>query len=144
MELLPKIDEKRTRANAELILDSYREQRGFATMPVNPKITSSWGDGTAASTAPKEEYSMQWLRVKARKQSAQSFIDFCDSAIRAVPKADLQALLKIRYCNGFETKHPDQTAIDVLDISNASYFTLKHTALIAVAHYLDVVEYLKN
>lgn len=41
MELLP-IDEKKSRAAAEEVLEQYREKRAIVRMPAMPKLTSSW------------------------------------------------------------------------------------------------------
>lgn len=135
MELLP-IDEAKTKLQAEETLMKYREQRGFANMPVSPKITSAWGDGTAASTNERDPYALERLQ---RQERAQSFVRFIDWAISALPKRSHQQLLKVRYCDDAESDHPDMTAMMRLEISSSTYTDRKAKALLAVAHYLNCV-----
>ncbi len=70
MELLP-IDEKKSRAAAEEVLEQYREKRAIVRMPAMPKLTSSWGDGTANSTAPRSHMlNSCWKTVNVLEASA--------------------------------------------------------------------------
>lgn len=135
MELLP-INEGKTKLRAEEILMKYREQRGFANMPVSPKITSAWGDGTSASTGEHDPYALERLQ---RQERAQSFIKFIDWAIAALPKGSHQRLLRVRYCDGAESDHPDMTAMLQLEISSSTYTDRKSKSLLSVAHYLNCV-----
>lgn len=137
MELLP-INEAETKLQAEQILLQYREQRGFANMPINPKVTSAWGDGTAASTVERDPYALERLE---RQEKGNKFISYVDRAVAALPKQTHQELLRARYCEGLETEHPDMTAMDKLDISSSAYTERKNKALLAIAYYLNCVAY---
>lgn len=134
MELLSISDDK-DRAAVEGILNKYRSERGFMRAPINPKITSAWGDGTAASTADRPSYAQERLE---RQSSAQKFCEWCDRCIAAMPKQSHQRLLRIRYCDGPETETPDGTTMAILDISAATYTRRKRNALLAAAWYFGV------
>lgn len=137
MELLP-IDEAKTKLSAEQFLMQYREKAYFAKMPVNPKITSHWGDGSSPSTAERDPYAVERL---VRQEKSSKFVSYIDRAIAALPKQSHQQLLRVRYCQGLETEHPDMTAMDALDISSSTYTERKGKALLAIAHYLNCVVY---
>ncbi|WP_040536985.1 transcriptional regulator [Schleiferilactobacillus shenzhenensis] len=134
MSLLP-INEEESRVAADEQLSRYREERGIMTMPINPRITSSWGDGMSPSTAERDPYPIERME---RIRHAKGFIRYVDRCIHALPKRSHQRLLRARYCDGPESDHPDATAMQVLDISSSSYFRLKSEALLAVSFYLGV------
>ncbi|WP_056976162.1 ArpU family phage packaging/lysis transcriptional regulator [Lacticaseibacillus sharpeae] len=140
MELLP-IDEKKSRAAAEEVLEQYREKRAIVRMPAMPKLTSSWGDGTANSTAPRSPYAQQLLEDRER---ARGFCSWVEASIDHLPRELHQRLLLARYVDGSETQHPDLTAMDVLDISSSHYFRIKAQALLAVSYYLGLQRDSKN
>ncbi|OAU15211.1 ArpU family phage packaging/lysis transcriptional regulator [Lacticaseibacillus rhamnosus] len=134
MELLSISDEK-DREAVENILNKYRAERGFIKAPVNPKITSAWGDGTSASTVQRPLYAQRRLE---RQESARKFCEWCDSCIASMPKQSHQRLLRVRYCDGPETDTPDGDAMNILDISAATYTRRKKNALLAAAWYFGV------
>lgn len=134
MELLP-INEKKSREAAEKILEEYRTQHGFANAPINPRLTSAWGDGTATSTVVRQQYPQARLE---RQQAGKRFCEWCDRCINSLPKQAHRDLLRARYCDGPESEHPDQTAIDTIEVSAATYSRRKADALLAAAFYFGV------
>jgi ArpU family phage transcriptional regulator len=134
VELLP-FDEKKSRIAAENVLSQYRMKRSIASMPVSPSITSGWGDGTAASTAPRQAYAQQREEDMER---ARGFCQWVDRCIKALPRARHQRLLQVRYCNGVEQDQPDTIAMLELGVSSTTYFKLKYEALLAVSYFLGV------
>lgn len=135
MSLLP-IDEEKSRRRADEELDKYRDARGMANMPVNPRITSAWRGGMPASTAEHDPYPMQYMQ---EIKWAKHFLRDVDRAIHALPKRSHQRLLRARYCDGAESDHPDLSAMTELGIASSTYFQRKRDALLAIAFYLHVV-----
>lgn len=135
MSLLP-IDEEKSRRRAEEELSKYRDARGMANMPVNPKVTSSWRGGIAASTAEHDPYPLQYMQ---EVKWAKGFLHYVDKAIHALPKRSHQRLLRARYCDGPESDHPDLSAMTELGIASSTYFQRKRDALLAISFYLHVV-----
>ncbi|KRK40814.1 hypothetical protein [Loigolactobacillus bifermentans] len=141
-ELFP-INETETKAKAQEILSKYRTERGYAHMPINPRVTSSWSTETA-STVERDPYALE--RVQ-RKESGQEYTDYIDQAIEALPLQEHQWILKARYCDGSDSRHPDMDAIERLNglnpmnysISPAKYFVIRDEALVAIAYYLGCV-----
>jgi hypothetical protein len=134
MELFP-VNEEKSRAAAEDVFKEYRLQRGLMSAPVNPRITSSWGDGQPTGSGSPRPYAQQLME---RKQHAEAYCKWCDRCIDSLPKRSHQQLLRARYCDGPESIHPDTTAIGVLDWPSATYFRRKNEALLAAAFYLGV------
>jgi hypothetical protein len=141
-ELLP-VNEKETKAKAQSILSKYRTERGYARMPINPRITASWSNDPV-STVGRDPYALERIQ---RKESGEEYIKFIDQAISALPSQEHRWLLRSRYCSGSDSKHPDADAIDRLNnmdslhysISTTKYFSLRDEALMAVAFYLGCV-----
>lgn len=134
MSLLP-INEEESRIAADKQLSRYREERGVMNMPINPRITSVWGDGLSPSTAEHDPYPIQRME---RIRHAKAFVKYVDRCIHALPKQSHQRLLRARYCDGPETDHPDLTAMEALEISSSTYFRIRSDALLAVSFYLGV------
>lgn len=138
-ELLP-INEEETKAKAQAILSRYRTERGYAHMPINPKVTQSWSTDPV-STVDHDPYALE--RVQ-RKESGQEYITYIDDAISALPSREHQWILVARYCDGGDSHHPDQDAIARLNdmdpmhysIATTKYFAERDEALLAVAFYL--------
>ena len=138
-ELLP-IDEEKTQLKAQAILSKYRTERGYAHMPINPRVTSSWS-ADPVSTVSRDPYALE--RVQ-RKEAGQEYVKYIDDAIASLPVMEHQWVLTARFCTGGDSHHPDQDAIARLNdmdpmhysIASTKYFDMRDEALLAVAYYL--------
>lgn len=129
-----------TRLKAKQLLSRYRTERGYAHMPINPRVTARISN-QPVSTVESDPYALE--RVQ-RKESGQAFIDYINQAIQSLPLKEYRWLLIDRFCNGYDTKHPDMDAIDRLNnrdpvhysISQTKYYEVRKKALLEVASYL--------
>ncbi|KRK40561.1 hypothetical protein FC07_GL000193 [Loigolactobacillus bifermentans DSM 20003] len=139
------IDKKATIAKAKQILDKYREERGYAHMPINPRVTARISN-QPVSTAESDPYAL--ARVQ-RKEAGQAFTDYIDQAIAALPVEEYRWILVARYCDGGDSHHPDQDAQERLNDMNPMYYSISPTtyyikrdkALLALADILGCEVY---
>lgn len=147
MALLPELDKEQTKHNVRKILSKYRKYKAYINAPINPKITSSFGDGASSSTALVPEYAEQRM-IDAEKGEA--FCKWVDWAINSCRKYQYRELLKVVYCEGYEEDHgyymtvltqrlPDK----YYNISATTYFNWHGMALLDVAERLECQAFIK-
>jgi len=141
MALFPELDKEQTKKNTRKILSRYRKLKAYINAPINPRITSSFGDGTSASTIPIPEYAEQML-MNAEK--GKTFCCWVDWAIENCRKYQYKELLKIVFCEGYEENHEyymnkliQRLPEKYYDLSSTSYFNWYSLALLDVAERLD-------
>ena len=141
MNLFPELNKEQTKNNAKRILSKYRKYKAYINAPIIPKVTSSFGDGASASTAPRLEYAEQRIM---NAENGKTFCDFVDWAIDNCRKYQYRELLKIAFCEGYEESHEyymnrlvQRLPEKYYEISPTTYFNWYSLALLDVAERLE-------
>lgn len=141
MVLFPELDKEQTKQNARNILSKYRKYKAYINAPINPRVTSSFGDGMSGTTAPRLEYAEQRV-LNAEK--GETFCRWIDWAIENCRKYQYKELLKIVFCEGYEEGHDyymnklvQRLPERYYDMSPTTYFNWYSLALLDVAERLE-------
>ncbi|WP_212746857.1 hypothetical protein [Pediococcus stilesii] len=139
MELLDRIDKNATLDEMENLLSQYRKNKSYMNAP-NPRITASYGNSGAASTAPQAEYAEDYT-IKA--QQGEQFCNWIDWAVDSCSRYKYREILKIIYCEGYELdnnlKYLDKLSMRLdYDVSSSSFFRWRDTAKLQVAETIGM------
>ena len=133
------LDKELTKKATKKILSKYRDFKAYAKAPISPRISMSWGDGMPKSTNVKSNY-VDDLMIRA--EEGKQFCNWVDWAINSCKKLKYKEILRVVYCDGYETGHTYymeilSTRLDYYDFSSSTYFKWLDEALLDVAKRLN-------